>query len=290
MYFKELLNYRVNIATVILFFTFVFGLSLNLIVSIITNEINLYQILISIFLYNCAFTIWHEAAHNNIFRKEFKYLNPVVGIVTSFFNLNPNFYTLKHDHILHHTDTLDEEKDRTFPRIKGSIIAVPIGIIKEMFTRKEYSQKNGLMNKDKKIIDKFTTFVLIISILLLIFFGYGWNFFFIMLLPRLIILPIHTLYVCYMPHVNLEKKSKKSTRNLAINKILKYLIFFHNYHGVHHLVPTIPWNKYEEYYLKYKNYFDNELAEKENFSELFKKQLLKNEFDKKNIHNRSYSE
>lgn len=276
MQFRELLNYRVNFATVILFLTFVIGLSLNLFYSIITNQINLFQILISIFLYNCAFTIWHEAAHKNIFRKEFKKLNSTVGIVTSFFNLNPNFFSLRHDHLLHHTDTLDEVKDRTFPRLEGSIINIPLGILKEMFTRKEYSKSYGLKNYNEKIIDKISFFVLLISIITLIFFGYGWNFFLLMLLPRLIILPIHTLYVCYMPHINLEKKTNKSSRNLIINKIMQYFIFFHNYHGVHHLVPTLPWNKYEQYYLKNKDYFDNELAENENFTELFKKQFSKN--------------
>lgn len=273
---KEYLEYEVNIASLALFLLFVFGLSANLFYVIYFQDINVVSVLISILLYNTAFTIWHEAAHNNIFRGEKRYLNKVVGVVTSFFNLNPVFFNLKHDHLLHHTNTLDEEKDRTFLRVAKGVIAVPLGIVLEMLTRKDYSLKYGLKRKNELLIDKASFIILALSIFLLIFFGYGLEFLLTLFLPRLIILPIHTTYVCYLPHAGLPVASENSTRNLLVPKFLKYLILFHNYHGVHHITPSIPWNKYEKCYKSNKTIYDSKLARSEDIFSLFKNKLLKN--------------
>lgn len=269
----EYTDYKVNYVTLTLFFVFVCGLSLNFYLSVIFG-VTFLGVISSVILYNFAFTIWHEAAHNNIFRQELKSYNTVVGFITSFFNLNPGFFGLKHDHLLHHMYTIDEDKDRTHPRLTDKIFGVPFGIIKEMFTRKKYEKNFGIKNESKRKIDRYAKLLFLLFVLITFLLGYGINFLLIFLLPRMIILPIHTVYVCYLPHVNLPKNSEKSTRNLKTNFIIKILTLYHSYHGVHHIYPSIPWNKYEKFYKENLDDINSKVSEEKSFISLFKEKLI----------------
>jgi beta-carotene hydroxylase len=232
--------------TVIMSAIFVFGAPANFFV--VANGLIPWWVglLIGIALYNSAFTIWHEAAHGNIVPSNRK-LNDTIGVIASFVNMLPAFFRQRHDHLMHHSHLLETERDRTVPRATGPIWGIALSILDEMRTYGPYKDKYGLKDLKKLKVDRWTYLAVFIALAASIVSGTFWAFLACCFIPRLIILPIHVTYVCYLPHVGLPSDSWRGTRTLNIGP-LKYLIFFHNYHAVHHIWPSIPWFRYERYF------------------------------------------
>lgn len=230
---------------VLLASTFVVGVPFNFYMATLGESSFWVHFLVGVLLYNCGFTIWHEAAHDNI--SSHKWLNDFFGVASSIVNLVPPFYRQKHDHLLHHMHLLDVEKDRTVYRARRPFWLVPISILHEMGTYGPYKEKYGLKTKWKKNLDMISFLAVLMLAGLCIWTGFGFEFLICCFAPRVVILPIHVTYVCYLPHVGLPKNRRQGTRVLEVGP-LKYLIFFHNYHAVHHLWPSIPWYLYPKYY------------------------------------------
>lgn len=233
--------------SLILSLIFIFGAPLNFFL-VATDFYQWYWgLFIGICLYNSAFTIWHEAAHFNIFEK--RQPNNFIGWLSSIVNIFPAFFRQRHDHLLHHRHLLDIEYDRTVYRARGPIWFLPFRILDEMKTYGPYNLSYGLKHSKELFYDRLH-YILMLAILVSIVLSQTYMAFLICcLLPRLIILPIHVTYVCYLPHIGLPKDRQRGTRILSVGP-LKYLIYFHNYHAVHHLWPNIPWYLYPAFYKK----------------------------------------
>lgn len=230
--------------TVILAAFFVIGVPTNLFLVAQGVYAWWFGVFVGVALYNTAFTLWHEAAHSNVFVH--RRWNEALGVLVSVVNLFPGFYRQRHDHLEHHRHLLDIEYDRTVYRARGAFWTVPFRILDEMFTYSPYNKKHGLKQSRELGLDKATYVFTATLVVALVFFGLGAEFLACCVLPRLIVLPIHVFYVCYLPHVGLPNDRKRGTRILAAGP-LQYLIFFHNYHAIHHLWPNIPWFLYPKY-------------------------------------------
>ena len=185
-----------------------------------------------------AFTIWHEAVHNNVSPR--LWVNNVVGVVGMFPYMTP-YFMQRWVHLRHHA-YLNEPGDPNLIYTDGAFWTLPLRYPRVLSYASEVVA-NDPRSRAEKITD--TVSVLLVCSL---FAAAWWNGMLLdavllWFVPLVIAKLVMDWYINYLPHAGLPADRYRGTRVLDI-AWLTPLILVHNYHAVHHLWPNIPWHRY----------------------------------------------
>ncbi len=196
------------------------------------------HILFSVAAIHCAFTIWHEAVHDNV--SDSLWFNSMIGILGMFPYMTP-YFMQKWIHLQHHAK-LNQTDDPNFIYIDGPFWQIPFRYFRTIPYLKNMLKQDPL-KKPEKVVDK-----LFLTAVLSIYFV-GWfsgmikGLLLLWFLPVIFAKIIMDWYINYLPHVGLPPDRFKGTRIVNV-PWLTPLILCHNYHAIHHLWPQYPWHRY----------------------------------------------
>lgn len=197
---------------------------------------------ISLVAFNLSFTLWHECVHNTL--SSSRTFCSTVGVLLSFIMVYPGYFLLRRDHLLHHKYEGDPDKDPVYPRVQCRPWALPFHLARVILVNPQPPNPESRPKPGERVVDGLGYLLFAGVAVLAVLHGKGWLLLFSWVLPRLIILPIHAFYVCYLPHSAHGPATYQKWRIVLRNPLTRYLTLYHSYHGLHHIWPTIPWYRY----------------------------------------------
>ncbi len=193
---------------------------------------------LSVMAIHCAFTIWHEAVHENVSNRF--WVNNLIGVLGIFPYMTP-YFMQKWIHLEHHAK-LNKPDDPNFIYIDGPFWQIPFRYFRTISYARKMMQNNPL-KKAERISDGLFLFAV------LGIYCIGWRYgrlndlLLLWFLPAVLAKIIMDWYINYLPHVGLPPDRYRGTRIVNISWLTP-LILCHNYHAIHHLWPTFPWHRY----------------------------------------------
>ena len=198
----------------------------------------LVHVLIPVVAIHFAFTIWHEAAHNNVSRSQ--WLNNVAGVLGMFPYMTP-YFMQRWVHLRHHA-YLNEPGDPNLIYTDGSFWTVPLRYPRVLAYAGEVMASDP-RSPGQKVSDACS--VLLLTTIFAVAWWYGVLLDLVLLwfVPLVIAKLVMDWYINYLPHAGLPAHRYRGTRVLDIDWLTP-LVLVHNYHAIHHLWPNIPWHRY----------------------------------------------
>ncbi len=187
---------------------------------------------------HCAFTIWHEAVHNNV--SDEAWFNNLVGIVGMLPYMTP-YFIQKWIHLKHHAK-LNQPDDPNQIYVSGPFWQIPFRYFRGIFYVKKVLKEDRLTLKER-MWDTISV-VLVASIYFNAWiYGFLKEVVLLWLVPVILAKVILDWYINYIPHVGLPDDNYKGTRIIDLPWFAPFVLN-HNYHAVHHLWPRYPWHQY----------------------------------------------
>jgi fatty acid desaturase len=188
---------------------------------------------------NLSFTVWHEGVHQNFARsKRFNHWLARLGAVPVFIP----YPRLRVHHLLHHRFTNDPERDPDYWQVQGAFWSVGLRYLHgERESRRITSRTMGAATNN--LGDWLQIGVTLAALAALAWLS-PWSVLFAFVIPRALLVYVHTLYVNYLPHAWLPSGRYVSSRFLPVRVLLSTLMVQHNYHALHHAYVSIPWHRY----------------------------------------------
>jgi beta-carotene hydroxylase len=196
------------------------------------------HILIATLAIHLSFTIWHEAAHGNVFRR--RGLNDLVGAL-GILPYTPPFFLQKYIHLRHHA-YMNQPQDPNAIYIDGSLWTLPLRYPRAMRYAKQTMQQDP-RGRGERIWDTSASALALGLCGLAWWYGVLLDLIWLWLLPLGLAKLVMDAYVNYLPHVGLPADRFLGTRVVDV-AWLTPLVLGHNYHAIHHLWPRIPWHGY----------------------------------------------
>lgn len=198
---------------------------------------------ISLVAFNFSFTLWHECVHNTL--SSSRAFCSAVGVLTSFTMFFPGYFSLRRDHLLHHKHEGDPEKDPVYPRVQCRPWAFPFHLAWTILFNPQPRNPESRPKAAELGADLLGYLVFAGLAAGAVLLGKGGVLLFAWVLPRLVILPIHAFYVCYLPHSAHGSSTYQRWRIVLRTPLTRYLTLYHSYHGLHHVWPAVPWHEYQ---------------------------------------------
>ena len=196
------------------------------------------HILLSAAAIHCAFTIWHEAVHNNV--SDQGWFNNLIGILGMFPYMTPYFIE-KWIHLKHHAK-LNQPDDPNQVYVSGPFWQLPLRYFRGLFYVKSLLKEDRLTPKER-VWDTIS----VVAILAIYFnawlHGFLKDLVLLWTLPWIFAKVMLDWYINYIPHVGLPADNYKGTRIIDLAWFTPFVLN-HNYHAVHHLWPRYPWHQY----------------------------------------------
>lgn len=196
------------------------------------------HILISAVAIHLAFTIWHEAAHGNVFKNKWgNYITGIVGI----FPYSTPFFIQRHVHLMHHAK-MNQPDDPNLIYAEAPFWKIPFRYIRAISFLKKLLKKDPRKKFELRIDQAMMTAVAGIYLAAALT-GHFKALLVLWTVPVVIAKVIMDWYINYLPHVGLPPHKYLGTRIVDI-AWLTPLLLSHNYHAIHHLWPQLSWRHY----------------------------------------------
>jgi fatty acid desaturase len=196
-------------------------------------------IAIGLLAMNLSFTVWHEGVHQNLARR--KPLNHALARLAAIPVLIP-YSRLRVHHLLHHRFTNDPDRDPDYWQVSGPFWTVGLRYLRgERESRLIVEKTVGAATSNGA--DRVQ-----IGVTLAALAGLAWlspaSALFALVIPRALLVYVHSFYVNYLPHAWLPSGRYVSARFLPVRMVVSVLMVQHNYHALHHAYVSIPWHRY----------------------------------------------
>ena len=247
---KEFREEGVAIPTIIVFGLLSIGYAI-LWIAFAKNILNAWlTALIGSLLAYGMFTVAHEASHSNISGgiTKFTLLDTCLGWFSATTLFFP-YTAFKIIHLQHHAHTNDPEQDPD-DYVKGKnaldIFFRCLTLVFYYFVQAlgRQSHHNVAMQKCRSHTLMFLVFLFGL-ITLLITLGMGKVYFFVFVLPALIVAPFLGFTFDWLPHYPHHNMGKHLNTRIVTIPGLELLFYYQNYHLIHHLHPRIPFYRYK---------------------------------------------
>ncbi|MBI3551112.1 MAG: fatty acid desaturase [Elusimicrobia bacterium] len=192
--------------------------------------------------FNFSFTLWHECVHKTVSKSEDVCL--WLGRLVAFLSLYPGYGSLRRVHLLHHKYQGDPQKDPIYPRVQCPPWRFPFLLAWTTLVDPLPPYPEKRLTAEERAADWIQYGLVAVLSGVFVHEGWGPAFLAAWVLPRVVIFPVHTFYVCYLPHSGHGKRLYETFRVVLRNPFTRYLTLYHCYHGLHHVWPTIPWYEY----------------------------------------------
>jgi beta-carotene hydroxylase len=198
--------------------------------------------LIALAAFNLSFTIWHESVHNTVAPN--RTVSTIIGTITAFFLIYPGYNALKRDHLVHHKHQGEPDVDPVYPRVQCRPWLFPVHMFWCLAFPQQPPHPERQLTSAERAKDAVNYAIWLALALAAWRYGYLPALMAAWILPRLVILPIHEFYVCYLPHAAGGPEFYRTYRIVLRTPFTRYLTLYHSYHGLHHVWPSIPWHQY----------------------------------------------
>lgn len=196
------------------------------------------------------FTIAHEASHGNISggNRPLKKWETWMGWIAASCLFFP-FSAFVVIHLEHHAHTNDPDQDPDH-YVKGNnaveIFFRCLTIVAYYYARVfgSNSDTHMALRKVRSQTIIFLAFLLLISVVI-IASGFGSVFFFVFLLPALLIAPFLGFTFDWLPHYPHHNMGRDYNTRIVTIPGMEFLSLFQSYHLIHHLYPRIPFYQYK---------------------------------------------
>ena len=192
--------------------------------------------------FNLSFTIWHECVHNTVARN--RHISGLIGRITALLLVYPGYSTLKRDHLLHHKYQGSPDLDPVYPRVQCSPWMFPVHLVRTLAFGRQPDPPEGPLPASERLKDVAGYVMWAAGAVIAALAGWGPALLVAWVIPRLVILPIHSFYVCYLPHAPDGPRVYQTYRVVLRTPLTRYLTLYHSFHGLHHLWPSVPWHRY----------------------------------------------
>ncbi|MEN8182648.1 MAG: fatty acid desaturase, partial [Myxococcota bacterium] len=208
------------------------------------------HVLISTVAIHLAFTIWHEAAHGNVFAH--RRLNDLVGAL-GIFPYTPPFFLQKFIHLRHHA-LLNQPEDPNFIYIDGPLWTIPARYLRALRYARE-ALGDDPRSPGERRWDGAATMTMVAIYAIAWWQGFLLDLVWLWLLPMILAKLVLDAYINYLPHVGLPPDRFRGTRIVALPWLTPWVLG-HNYHAVHHLWPRVPWHRYASVFRERRGYLE----------------------------------
>jgi beta-carotene hydroxylase len=200
--------------------------------------------LVGLAAFNLSFTIWHECVHNTVASS--RWICSVIGSLTAFIMIYPGYFFQRREHLLHHKYEGDPEKDPVFYRVQCTPWMFPIHLLLATLRSPQPVNPERQFRPGELWSDR-AGYVFCLAIVVAVLAKGMWApLLAAWIMPRVMMIPIHAFYVCYLPHHGRGAYMYQTYRIVLRNPVTNYLTLFHAYHGLHHIWPGIPWHRYRQ--------------------------------------------
>lgn len=205
---------------------------------------------IAAFLAYGMFTVAHEASHGNISggNEALKKWETGMGWIAASCLFFP-YSAFVVIHLEHHAHTNDPEQDPDH-YVKGNnaveIFFKCLTIVAYYYVRAIGSKpgKHIALSKVRLQAIIFLALLVLISVVV-VAIGFGSVFFFVFLLPALIIAPFLGFTFDWLPHYPHHNMGRDYNTRIVTVPGLEFLSLFQSYHLIHHLYPRVPFYQYK---------------------------------------------
>ena len=189
-----------------------------------------------------AFTIWHEAVHGTVSRRQ--WVNDVVGVAGMLPYLTP-YFIQRWVHLEHHRN-LNQPDDPNVIYTSGSFATILLRYPKALGYAKQ------LLQEDPRTRRQWWSDTAMLGLVGMLFAaavltGHLFALLVLWILPVAVAKVVMDWYINYLPHVGLPADRFRGTRILDVGWFTP-LVLGHNYHAIHHLWPPVPWHRYRSVY------------------------------------------
>jgi beta-carotene hydroxylase len=185
-----------------------------------------------------AFTVWHEAVHENLSRG--RWVNELVGVLAMLPYMAPYFLG-KWIHLEHHR-RLNTEQDPNLVYAGGSLLTLPLRYARALrYPRRVLTADPR--TRGERFSDRVTIALVVAVYGVALARGMLLDVLVLWLVPFVLAKLTMDWYINWLPHVGLPPDRYRGTRIIDV-AWLTPLVLLHNYHAVHHLWPALPWYRY----------------------------------------------
>jgi beta-carotene hydroxylase len=209
------------------------------------------HVLVASLAIHLAFTIWHEAAHNNVSPR--RWLNDAAGVLGIFPYMAP-FHYEKWIHLQHHV-LLNRPDDPNFNYIDGPFWQLPLRYLRVLRYVVEKSKQDPRGLRERRI-DRASVLAVLSLYAVAAWQGALVDLLLLWFVPFVLSKILMDWYINYLPHVGLPPHRFQGTRIVDVPWLTLALVG-HNYHAIHHLWPSIPWHRYRATFTEKRDYLDD---------------------------------
>jgi fatty acid desaturase len=204
----------------------------------------LVHVLIGTVAIHLAFTVWHEAVHGTVSRRQG--VNDVVGVLGMLPYMTP-YFMQRWVHLEHHRK-LNNEDDPNFIYTNGPLLTLPFRYPRALVYGKKLLKTDPRTPAERRS-DLVTTLLVLSVYAAAALTGRLVDVVVLWFVPVVFAKLVMDWYINYLPHRGLPPDRYKGTRIIAVPWFTP-LVLNHNYHAIHHLWPTVPWHRYRQIYRK----------------------------------------
>ncbi|MEM7411948.1 MAG: fatty acid desaturase [Myxococcota bacterium] len=193
---------------------------------------------VSVAAIHLAFTIWHEAVHENV--SSSRRVNAAVGVLGMFPYMTP-YFMQRWIHLRHHT-RMNERDDPNFIYTDGPFATILLRYPRALGYAKEVLESDPRSPGERR--SDLASVAVVAGIFVVgAVFGVALDLVLLWAIPVGVAKLIMDWYINFLPHAGLPAERHAGTRILDIGWLTP-LVLQHNYHAIHHLWPGLPWHRY----------------------------------------------
>jgi beta-carotene hydroxylase len=201
-----------------------------------------------------SYTVAHDSVHGSISgnRASMRWINKTLGYMAAWVLMIP-LTAHRHEHMAHHRDTNDPERDPDFPvgRMGDSAPAAAHAALQITFGQFSHYFEHRWKTAPAKenLVMCLEVAVALTPRLAVLLSGYwleGLVLFVLAWLVGVIVLLYLFAYIVHRPHERVGRYIDTSTILLPgpLGTLVTWLWLFQNYHSIHHLFPRVPFYHY----------------------------------------------
>lgn len=209
-----------------------------------------FHVLAATLAIHLAFTIWHEAVHQNI--SSSSRVNEVVGVLGALPYMAP-FFVERWFHLEHHR-LLNQPDDPNYIYTDGPFWTIPFRYIR--IARYAHARLGAdPRSRGQRLSDRATTVAAVAVYGVALWQGFLLDVLLLWFVPLVLAKVVMDWYINYLPHAGLPPDRFRGTRIVDVRWFTP-LVLAHNYHAVHHLWPAIPWHRYPTTFREKRGYLE----------------------------------
>lgn len=208
-----------------------------------------------------AYTVVHEAVHNNIVPRNsrLRWLNKFLGFAVCV-PLWLCYYPHKNSHVVHHTKCNSEEDPDIYARGKFGVVAfwrIPLSALGQLNPIGLYKDCRRFGVTRSEALISYATFAAYCAVVIaLIALGFGYELLVLWFIPWLIGYSIMLVFFTWVPHHPHRETGRYRNTRCSIWPGANFLVQGQHMHLIHHMMPWIPYFQYEAVFHKVRPYLE----------------------------------